>query len=162
MTVREKYEISLGVERHMTVNVARMENATPTATQPGALISVLAGTQLTGTILNVENSIAILDVTPGMIYAHKVRNVRTYAAAAEDTFGTILEGDPIYYDGSATMPADCFLSTSPLDAAGAANPLFGHAVFVEGLETAVATNPPTTVATASTETLPVIQVGAGR
>jgi len=159
MTIRNGYEVSSeGAVRHWEFAYARLENVTPTETQPFAVLSRVAGTQITGTVLTLDaaNSLIVGDVTHSMVYLHGVRNVRTYNAGVENTWGVIAEGDPIYYDRSGTMPANTFLSTSPLDNAAAANPLFGHAVRQFDLDTSL----PTTTATASTELLAVMQVGA--
>ncbi len=158
MTIRGGYEgSSESAVRHWPFNYARLENNTPTETQPFAVTSLLAGTQITGTVLTIDatDSIIIGDVTHSMVYLHNVRNVRTYAGAAENTWGVIAEGDAVYYDGSAVAPADVFLSTSPLDQAGAANALFGHVVLQEAADTSL----PTTTATANTESLHVMQAG---
>ena len=129
MTIRHDYEVSSeGAVRHWEFTKTRLENATPVITEPFAVLSVLPGTQICGTVLTMEGLFIIGDVTHSMVYKHYVRNVLTYVEGAEATFGPINEGDPIYYDRSATMPANCYLSTSPLDAAGVANPLWGHAV----------------------------------
>jgi hypothetical protein len=131
MTINTNYEVSSeGAVRHWEINFAVLEHNTPEATHPFAVISRTPGTQVTGTVLTVDdtNDVIIGDVTHSMVYRHNVRNVRTYNMGAEATWGTILEGDPVYYDRSATMPAGTFLSTSPLDNTGAANPLFGFAV----------------------------------
>lgn len=159
MTIQSDYEVSSeGAVRHWEFNYARLENNTPTATEPFAVLSRIAGTQIVGTVLVTDagDSIIIGDVTHSMVYYHDVRNVRTYAAAVEATWGVIAEGDPIYYDRSATMPANIYLSTSPLDNTGAANPLFGHAVERWDGDTAL----PTTTATASSERVGVMQKGA--
>ncbi len=158
MTIRNGYEVSSeSAIRHWEFNYARLENVTPTETQPFAVTSLLAGTQITGTVLTINAGLSLIvgDVTHSMVYLHNVRNVLTYAANVENTWGVIAEGDPIYYDGSAVAPADVFLSTSPLDQAGGANALFGYAV----LQFAADTSLPTTTATASTESLGVMQVG---
>lgn len=154
--IRHDYEVSsAGAERHWVVNNARMEDATPTASLPAALLSVTSGTQLTGTILVVDGTKSVVDFTPSVVYYQEVRNVLTYAAAVENTWGAINEGDPIYYDRSATMPAGVKLSTSPLDNTGAANPLFGYAVRQHPTETF-----PKGGITASTQEVAVMQVGA--
>ncbi len=158
MTIRNPYEgSSESAVRHWPFNYARLENNTPTETQPFAVTSLLPGTQITGTILTIDatDSIIVGDVTHSMVYLHNVRNVRTYAGNVENTWGIIAEGDAIYYDGSAVAPADVFLSTSPLDQDGGANALFGYAVLQEAAYTGL----PTTTATASTESLYVMQLG---
>ena len=160
MTVRSDYEVSSeGGGRHWEFTKTRLENTSPTATQPFAVNAVADGVdQLTGTVLVAESGDTKIvgDVTPCMVYKHKVRNVRTYSGGAEATFGAINEGDLIYYDRSGTMPTDVFLSTSPLDAAGANNPLFGRAVLEHDDDTF-----PKGGATASTQELAVMQRGAG-
>lgn len=161
--VNRGYEVSSeGAVRHWEVSYSRLTDATPTPTNPAALLSRTVGTQLTGTILTTDagTSVAIVDFTSSMVYQQAVRNVLTYAAAVESTFGAIREGDPIYYDRSATMPAGVYLSTSPLDNTGAANPLFGFVVLNAGEDTS--DFPKGADAVASTQTLAVMQVGAGR
>lgn len=159
MTVRNDYQVQSETwEHHYPVTKSRLENTSPTATQPGAVKTRTAGVQLTGTILTAKagDTQVVLDATPGKVYKHFVRNVLTYSGAAENTFGAINEGDPIYYDRSGTMPSDVFLSTSPQDAAAAANPLFGYAVLLNDADTF-----PKGGSTASTQTLAVMQIGAG-
>ncbi len=161
MTINRDYEVSSeGAVRHWEFTFARLEHNTPEATHPFAVLSLIPGTQVTGTVLTVDddNDVIIGDVTHSMVYRHNVRNVRTYNMGAEATFGTILEGDPIFYDRSATMPAGTLLSTSPLDSTGAANPLFGHAVLDPDL---ALTQFPKGAATATTVTdVAVMQEGA--
>lgn len=162
-TIRNNYEVSSeGAVRHWEIPYARLEDATPTPSNPAAVLSRLAGTQLTGTILTVDarTSVAVLDVTASMVYRQPVRNVLTYAAGAEATWGNANIGDPVYYDRSATMPAGVYLSLSPLDAAGAANPLFGHVVPMD--DTDMALYPKGANGVASTQSLGVMQCGAGR
>ena len=123
---------------------------------PAAMTSLLPGTQVCGTLLVVMTDQSIVDFTSSMVYYHEVRNVRTYAEAAEATWGVINEGDPIYYDGSTTMPAGVKLSTSPLDEADVANPIFGFAVLHNPTDTF-----PKGGAAASTTEMAVMQRGAG-
>jgi len=154
--IRNDYEVSSeGAVRHWDIPYARLEDATPTASLPAALLSVTDGTQLTGTVLVVDaaDSMAVIDFTHSMVYEHDVRNVLTYSEGAESTFGAINVGDPIYYDRSATMPAAAKLSTSPLDSTGAANPLFGFRVPANDNDTAAAG-----AATASTQSIAVMQI----
>lgn len=160
--IHNDYEVSSeGAVRHWEIPYARLEDVTPTPTNPAAVLSVLSGTQLTGTILSVDagTSMAVIDFTASMVYQFTVRNVLTYNLGAEATFGAINIGDPIYYDRSATMPAGTYLSTSPLDVAAAANPLFGWAVPANDTDMALF---PKGAAIASTQTVSVSQVGAGR
>lgn len=160
MTVRTDYEVSSeGGGRHWEFTKARLENASPTATQPFAVNAVADGVdQLTGTVLvaGSGDTKIVGDVTPCMVYKHKVRNVRTYNGGAENTFGAINEGDLVYYDRSSTMPSDVYLSTSPLDKDGGSNPLFGRAVLMSDDDTF-----PKGGATASTQEVGVMQRGAG-
>lgn len=160
--VNNDYEVSSeGAVRHWEIPYARLEDATPTVSNPAAVLSRVAGTQLTGTILSVDagDSIAIIDFTPSMVYRQDVRNVLTYNAGAENTFGAIRVGDPVFYDRSSTMPAGVYLSTSPLDRLGAANPLFGHVVMLP--EQTPSSFPLGADAVASTQECAVMQVGAG-
>lgn len=160
-TVRSDYEVSSeGAVRHWEIPCARLEDAAPVATYPAAVLSVLPGTQVCGTILVVDDvdDVAIIDFTCSMVYKHYVRNVLTYSAGAEATFGAINIGDPVYYDRSATMPLGVHLSTAPADAAAGANPLFGYVVPANDLDMA---NFPAGGATASTEELAIMQIGAG-
>jgi len=154
--IRNDYEVSSeGAVRHWDIPWARLEDATPTASLPAALLSVTDGTQLTGTILVVDadDEFAVIDFTHSMVYEHDVRNVLTYAQGAEATWGAINVGDPIYYDRSSTMPANAKLSTSPLDEDGDANPLFGFRVPAMDTDTAAAG-----AATASTQSIAVLQI----
>jgi hypothetical protein len=153
--IRNDYEVSSeSAVRHWDIPYDDLEDATPTATLPAALTSVTDGTQLTGTILVVDadDEFAVIDFTHSMVYEHDVRNVLTYAEGAEATWGAIDIGDPIYYDRSATMPANAKLSTSPLDSTGAANPLFGFRVPANDSDVAA------TGATAGTHSIAVMQI----
>ena len=94
----------------------------------------------------------------GNTYYFEVRNVLTYAAAVEATWGAINIGDAVYYDNSATMPAGTYLSTSPLDNLGVANTHFGHVVPCNEADMALY---PKGGATASTQDCGVCQKGAG-
>ncbi len=158
--IRNDYEVSSeGAVRHWEIPYARLEDATPTPTFPAAVISLLPGTQMVGTILTIDagDEVAIIDFTHSMVYNHTVRNVLTYDGGTENTFGVINIGDPVYYDGSATMPPGTYLSTSPLDNLGAANPLFGFVVPKNDTDMAMY---PKGAVTASTETCGVSQKGA--
>jgi len=164
MTEQVNYDYegsSEGAVRHWEIPYARLEDATPTPSNPAAVISLLPGTQLTGTILTIDatRSVAVIDFTCSMVYRQDVRNVLTYSNGAESTFGAINIGDPVYYDGSATMPAGVYLSTAPADSAAAANPLFGWVVPLNDTDMALY---PKGGATASTQEIGVMQIGAGR
>lgn len=154
--IRNYYEVSSeGAVRHWDIPFARLEDTTPTATMPAALLSDIDGTQLTGTILVVDDvdDMAVIDFTHSMVYEHDVRNVLTYSTGVEYSWGSIAIGDPIFYDRSATMPAGVYLSTSPLDSAGAANPLFGFRVPANDDDILAAGD-----ATASTQSIAVLQI----
>lgn len=164
--IRHDYECSSeGAVRHWPIPYARLTDITPTVSLPAEVTSLLPGTQLTGTILSIDaaDSVAIIDFTAGMVYWHEVRNVLTYAAAVEATWGPINIGDPVYYDNSATMPAGVYLSTSPLDNTGAANTLFGHVVpCVANSDDADGSDYPKGAAlVASTQECGVMQLGVG-
>lgn len=155
--IHNDYEVSSeGAVRHWVIPILRLADATPTATNPACVLSDTPGTNLTGTVLKVDGDIAVIDFTSSMVYRQDVRNVKTYAAAAEATFEAIDVGDPIFYDISATMPVGVYLSTSPLDATGAKNPLFGFRVPENDADTAAKG-----AGTASTQRCAVMQVGAG-
>ncbi len=161
--IHDDYECaSEGGVRHWEIPYARLTDATPTPSNPAEVTSLLAGTQLTGTILTIDatNSVAVIDFTAGMVYQFTVRNVLTYNAGAENTWGAINIGDPVYYDNSSTMPAGTYLSTSPLDRLGAANTLFGKVVPVSDADMALFAKGAPGVA--STQTCGVMQRGAGR
>ena len=158
MTQNNDYEVSSeSAVRHWLVPYARLTNTTPDETEACELTSLLAGTQVGGTVLeiNATDSTAIVDFTCSMIYEHNVRNVLTYSGAVENTWGAINIGDVIYYDDSATMPAGVYLSTSPLDNLGVANSHWGYVAYSARMTYAMGG------ATASTQTPAVMQRGAG-
>lgn len=158
--IHNNYEVSSeGAVRHWEIPYTRLTDATPTPTNPAEVTSLLPGTQLTGTILTVDGTVAVIDFTNSMVYRQTVRNVLTYNAAVENTWGAIAIGNPVYYDNSATMPVGTYLSTSPLDNLGVANTLFGFAVAMDDVDMALY---PKGGAVASTQTIGVMQVGAGR
>ena len=158
--ILENYEHSSGPVFTIAVPYARMTDATPTASNPCQITSLLPGTQLTGTIMTTDttDSIAVVNVAPCFIGNWAVRNVLTYAQSAESTFGAINYGDLVYYDNSATMPAGVYLSTSPLDNIGTANSLFG---VIATITSEAAALYPKGGATASTQDCQVMQIGAG-
>ena len=159
--VQNDYQVSSeGAVRHWEVPYARMTDTTPTPTQPAELTSLLAGTQVCGTVLTIDagDSIAVVDFTCSMVYRQDVRNVIDYADNAEATWAAINIGDVIYYDSGATMVAlGLKLSTSPLDSGGVANPRFGWAV---GWSDADIASFPKGGITASTQSVAVMQIGA--
>ena len=156
--INQDYEVSSeGAVRHWEIPYARMTDTSPTVTLPAEVTCLLAGKQMTGTVLAIDatDSVAIVDFTCSMVYKHYVRNVLTYDSG-EDTFGAINIGDAVYYDRENT---NARLSTAPNDNSGNANPLFG---FVVPWSDADADNYPKGAAlVASTQTCAVMQVGAG-
>lgn len=158
-TIKNYYEVaSENGALHWDVTRSRLEYSAGLETNPAAVLSDTDGIQATGTILSISKDklSCVIDFTPTMVYRQNVRNVLTYSEGAEATFGTIAEGDTIYYDRSATMPADCHLSTSPLDSTGAANPIFGMRVKENAEDTCVAVG---TAIAGSTEYIAVMQLG---
>jgi hypothetical protein len=164
MTEEIRHDYECVSNKLLTVDIpyARLIDATPTPSNPAAVNGrdYANGEALTGVIISVDtsDSVAVLDIAPGNKYWFEVRNVLTYAAAVEATWGAINVGDPVYYDDSGTMPAGVYLSTSPLDNAGNANVKFGHVVpcndddrgdYAKG------------DATASTQECGVVIIGAG-
>ena len=157
MTTDWDYQASTeGCERILAVPYARLEDVTPEVGHPAAVTSLLLGTQVCGVVLSLDatNSWAIIDFTPRKLYWFPVRNVLTYNQGAEATFGAINIGDPVYYDGGATMVAlGLELSTSPLDASAAANPIFGFVIGADAIDTPLY---PKGGATASTQNCGVL------
>jgi hypothetical protein len=124
-TVHSDYEVSS--ERptcHWEIPYPRLFDQTPTPTNP-AQVSALAGTliEVNGTIKTISpgptaaTSFAVIDFTPSMVYMHDVRTVLTYAGGAlgaENAWGALNIGDPVFYDNSSTMvAAGIYLSTAP-------------------------------------------------
>jgi hypothetical protein len=130
--IHADYEVSSeGGVRHWEIPYARLHDQTPTPSNPACVTGRLVGHELSGTILTIDavRLMAMIDFTAGSVYRFDVRNVLTYAANIEDTWGVIDIGDPVYYDASATMVVGgWYLSLSPLDNAGAANSIFGYVV----------------------------------
>jgi hypothetical protein len=130
-TTTQNYEVSSesGRERHVRIPYARLLDNTPALHDPAAVTSLLVGVGLTGTVVTLDavGAIAIINIADGAVYWHNVRNVLTYNIGAENTWGPINVGDPIYYDNSATMPANTWLSTAPANNVAGANVLFGFA-----------------------------------
>ncbi len=157
--ISPEYEVSSeGAVRHWEIPYARLTDATPTPTNPAEVTSLLLGTSLTGTILTVDagTNMAVIDFTCSMVYLQEVRNVLTYNAQQEATWGPINVGDIVYYDNSATMPAGVYLSTSPASGIPDANTRFGYVVAADSADTF-----PKGGVTASTQVCAVMQLGAG-
>ena len=149
----------------MEIPSARLIDTSPTVSNPACVngLDYANGEALSGVILSLGTSpggtaYAVLDVMPGNVYFFDVRNVLTYNLGAEQTWGAINIGDPVYYDDSGTMPAGVYLSTSPLDSAGNANVKYGHVV---GCNTDDMEDYPKGGATASTQDCGVMLIGAG-
>jgi len=168
-TVHADYEVSSeGAVRHWEIPYADLFDVTPTPTNAAQVTGRLPGSDITGTILSIDagTAIAIVDVSSGLVYRHDVRNVLTYVGAgAEATWGPINIGDPVYYDTSPSMVAlGIYLSTSPPDHDGVANPRFGWFVpapLATGFDTDAATFPLGAALVASTQRVAVMQRGAG-
>jgi hypothetical protein len=138
MTINPNYEVASegGVRHWGKIPYASLENITPTETQPFEIVGT-DGLQVTGTILTIDatRSLIVGDMTASMVYRHFIRNVITYNGGAEQNFATIDIGDVVYYDNSVTMPANCFLSLSPLNNLGQANSIFGWVVPADSSDT---------------------------
>lgn len=172
-TVHNDYEVSSeGGVRHWEFPYGEFYDVTPTPTNAASIDGRVNGANITGTILAIDavNSMAVMDVTAGMVYRHDVRNVLTYVGGgggAEATWGVINIGDPVYYDPSTTMVAlGIYLSTSPLrnDAGATANTFFGWVVAAPsttGTDTDAASFPLGGAGSGTTHRVAVMQRGAG-
>jgi len=129
------WQASSGPYCNIVAPYARLEDITPTEHKPACILGT-DGSSLTGTIVDLDatNSLVTINVADGFRAYHQVRNVLTYAAAVEATWGQINFGTVVYYDPSATMPAAVKLSLSPLDNTGARNTIFGHVVYAQDEE----------------------------
>lgn len=115
-------------ERHWRVTKAALKKTSPAQHDP-CCINLAGLHEVHGTIVSIDGVDVIVDVQRGSVHRHNVRNVLTYSGGnAEASFSTLVEGQPIYYDVSSTMPGNCFLSCSPLKIDASANTLFGFAV----------------------------------
>lgn len=175
-TVHSDYEVSS--ERsicHWEIPYARLYDVTPTPTNAAQVLARVATLNVNGTILSIDaaRSIAVIDFTPTMVYMHDVRTVLTYAGGAngaENSWGTLSIGDPVYYDNSSTMvAAGIYLSTSPANnTPGGVGPtnntFFGWIVpapSTTGPDTDAARFPLAAGAAGNTWRVAVMQVGAG-
>lgn len=126
-----------GRERLVKVPYARMADATPTIHDPAQVTGLLAGAQMTGTVITIDatNSEALLNISCAAVFRHNVRTVLTYDGANnEATWGAINVGDPVYYDptADANTAGVCKLSTSPLQGdAATSNPRFGTILMLQ-------------------------------
>jgi len=137
MTINPNYECSSeGGVRHWEIPYRSLENATPVETEAAEVVGT-DGVQLNGTVLTIDAtlSIAVIDFTPSMVYRHSIRNVLTYNAAVENTWGALTIGLPVYYDNSATMPALTYLSLAAANNLAQANTLFGWIVPADATDT---------------------------
>ena len=166
-TIQNDYEeASEGAVRHWEIPYDRMEDQAPVITQPAAVTSQTAGTQVCGTILTLDptgavaTSMAVVDFTCGMVYRQPVRNVVTYVPAAEATWRGMEIGDFVYYDGGATAIAlDVKLTLAGTDSGVVANPLFGYIVPWD--DTDAASFPKGDNTEGSTHDCAIMQIGAG-
>jgi len=160
--VNSEYEgSSEGAVRHWEIPYARLEDTSPTPTNPAAVLAVASDeNQVCGTVLSIDagDSVAVIDFTCGMVYRQTVRNVTTYGGAVETVWAAMDIGYEVYYDRSATMPAGTYLSLAAADNTAAANPKFGHIVPLTVADMALY---PKGGITASTQTCGVMQRGAG-
>jgi hypothetical protein len=159
-TVHNDYEVSSeGGVRHWEIPYARLvAGTTPTPTNAAQVTGLLDAHQLTGTILTVDAgaAVAVIDFTPSMVYRFDVRNVLTYVGNAENTWGPINIGDPVYYDDGATMIAMWLqLSTAPASSTPSNNALFGYIVAASPADVF-----PKGGIVASTQRCAVMQLGA--
>ena len=141
MPIQDNYEASSdGAERNWEIPYTRCTVNPPIPTEPMMVTGLPLGSQLTGTTLTVDAvaAVAIVDFTPTKVYYHDVRTVITYnPGVAENGWRALNIGDVVYYDNSASMPAGVRLSTSPLNTAGAANPVFGWIVPTDPVDMAL-------------------------
>jgi hypothetical protein len=92
------------------------------------------GSALTGIVVSVNLSVlgtatdrVVLNIADGAIVRQYVSNILTYSGEAPDTYEqTPVVGQPVYVDDSADLGEGVTLSMSPLNHAGAANPLAGY------------------------------------
>ena len=131
--ITQGYEQSseAGRERLVKIPYARMADVTPTVHDPAQVTGLLAGAQMTGTVITIDatNSEAILNVAGAAVFRHNVRTVSGYDGANNENAWVALNiGDPVYYDptADANTAGVCKLSASPVQGdAGTANPRFG-------------------------------------
>lgn len=129
-----------GRERMLPIPWSRLADTTPTLGDPAQVTSAVAGTQITGTVINpgvaVTDTVVVLNVAPGAIFRHNVRNALTWAGGpAEATWQALNIGDVVYYDVTSDLVNGVKLSVSPLNAA-AANPIFGNIVMMQDEDSA--------------------------
>ena len=125
-----------GRERMLPVPWTRLTDTTPTLGDPAQVTSAVAGSGITGTVVNpgvvTIDPVAVLNAASGAIFRHNVRNVLTYAGGpAEASWQVLNVGDVVYYDVTCeVINAGIKLSVSPLNAA-TANAIFGNIVMMQ-------------------------------
>jgi len=100
----------------------------------GGIAEAGRGSALTGVVVSVNRSVlgtatdrVILNVADNAIVRQYVSNILTYSGEAPNTYEqTPVVGQPVYVDDSADLSEGVTLSMSPLNHAGAANPLAGY------------------------------------
>jgi hypothetical protein len=164
--ISNDYEVSSeGCVRHWEIPYARLEDVTPTVSNPASVRNLVAtgnGIQVCGTILSIDatNNVAVIDFTPSMVYRQPLRNVSGYNLnVAENAWLAIQLGAAVYYDRSASMPAGCYLSLCATDLTGANNPLFGYVVGWSDAD--MASFPKAAAGVGSTTDCAIMQRGAG-
>lgn len=163
--ISNDYEVSSeGCVRHWEIPYARLEDVTPTVSNPASVRNLVAtgnGIQVCGTILSIDavNAIATIDFTCSMVYRQSVRNVSGYGGGAENAWIAFQIGAPVYYDRSNTMPVGTYLSLSAADRLGVANPLFGFIMAWSDAD--MAAFPKGLINVASTADMAVMQRGCG-
>lgn len=134
MTVREttagwQQSSEAGRERLVKIPYSRMADQTPTIHDPAQVTGLLAGAQMTGTVVTIDavRSEAIVNIAVGAVFRHNVRTVSGYDGAANENAWLALNiGDPVYYDPTADANHGVKLSVSPLLGDNStSNPRFG-------------------------------------
>ena len=129
-TTTQGYEQSseAGRERLIKIPYARMADITPTIHDPAQVTGLLAGAQMTGTVITLDavNSTVILNVAGAAVFRHNVRTANAYDGGGNETGWVALNiGDPVYYDTDSDANNGVKLSAAPLLGSGVANPRFG-------------------------------------
>ena len=133
MTV-ETYEFEQssedGRERMVTIPWSRLLDTTPTKGQAACVNGRHATLRICGTVINAKDATdpyAVLNIAEGRRERHSVRGVLTYTGGgAENAWGLLNIGDPVYYDAAQDALNGVKLSTARLQAdAATVNPFFG-------------------------------------
>ncbi len=124
-----------GRERNVKIPYSRMADTTPTIHDPAQVTGLLAGAQMTGTVVTIDavRSEAILNIAVGAVFRHNVRTVSGYNGGnAENAWTALNIGDPVYYDPTSDANNGVKLSVSPLQGDSAtANPRFGTILMLQ-------------------------------